>query len=93
MLMMLKQTGALLELDSPEELWDPYEAKVKARRLAGEEMQDTESFRKIDLAFLSGEALPECWVDVHYRDKEWQQFRYDPVVAAATAGPINYYGA
>ncbi|MBM4201779.1 MAG: acetyltransferase, partial [Gammaproteobacteria bacterium] len=23
-----------------------------------------------DLSFPSGEGLPRCWVDVHYRDKE-----------------------
>ena len=41
------------------------------RRLTfGEEIQDPEKFNKSDLMFLSGEALPRCWMDSHYRDDE-----------------------
>jgi hypothetical protein len=36
-------------------------------------MQDPEKFKKTDLCFLSGEALPRCWVDAHYRDEEMQR--------------------
>ena len=36
----------------------------------GEEQQDPEKFKKTDLVFLSGEALPRCWTDPHYRDNE-----------------------
>jgi hypothetical protein len=36
----------------------------------GEEMQDPEKFNKSDLSFLSGESLPRCWVDAHYREGE-----------------------
>ncbi|WP_206019976.1 acetyltransferase [Pseudomaricurvus alkylphenolicus] len=93
MLMMIKQSGALVELSHPEGLWNPYEHRVMASRLAGEEQQDPEPFLKAELAFLSGEHLPKCWVDPHYRDEDWLNHGYDPVAAAATAGPTNYYGA
>ena len=36
----------------------------------GEEQQDAQKFSKDDLIFLSGEALPRCWTDPHYRDAE-----------------------
>jgi hypothetical protein len=36
----------------------------------GEEMQDADKFPKSDLIFPSGEELPKCWLDVHYRDAE-----------------------
>lgn len=36
----------------------------------GEEQQDPEKFQKTNLVFLSGEELPRCWTDPHYRDSE-----------------------
>lgn len=36
----------------------------------GEEQQDPEKFQKANLVFLSGEELPRCWTDPHYRDSE-----------------------
>jgi hypothetical protein len=36
----------------------------------GEEQQDPESFNKDDLVFLSGEELPKCWTDPHYREQD-----------------------
>ncbi len=92
MLMMLKDTGALVELQAPEKLWNPFEHHVMACRLAGEEMQEPESFNKSDLAFLSGESMPKCWLNPHYRDERWQDYR-DPIDAASAAGPTSYYGA
>lgn len=93
MLMMLKATGALIEVQASPLLWDPYERAVDGCRLAGEEKQESESFAKQELVFLSGEALPQCWLDPHYRDEQWGGHRYDPVAAASVAGPVTYYGA
>jgi hypothetical protein len=31
-------------------------------------MQDPEKFAKSELQFPSGEPLPRCWLDAHYRD-------------------------
>jgi hypothetical protein len=56
-------------LDLPE-LWDPFVSAVTARYHAGEEMQEPELFNKVDLIFPSGEPLPQCWIDLHYRDQE-----------------------
>jgi hypothetical protein len=34
----------------------------------GEEVQDPEKLKKAELIFPSGEALPQSWIDPHYRD-------------------------
>ena len=44
--------------------------EVLGRYQEGEEQQDPEKFNKADLVFLSGEELPRCWTDPHYRDSE-----------------------
>ena len=41
---------------------------VAGRAQEGEEQQDPAMFDKSDLIFLSGEELPRCWTDPHYRD-------------------------
>lgn len=93
MLMMLKESGAMVEMSSPSELWNPYVTHVHGRRPAGEELQDQEAFAKMDLVFLSGEALPRCWLNPHYRDDEWQHYLADPTVMSRSTGPLPYYGA
>lgn len=55
----------ILDLDA---LFDPFKTKVAGRFHAGEEMQEPTMFRKPDLVFPSGETLPRCWLDVHYRN-------------------------
>jgi len=44
--------------------------EVVGRYQEGEEQQDPENIKKADLVFLSGEELPRCWTDPHYRDSE-----------------------
>lgn len=44
--------------------------EVVGRYQEGEEQQDPQLFNKNDLIFLSGEELPRCWTDPHYRDAE-----------------------
>jgi hypothetical protein len=44
--------------------------EVVGRFQEGEEAQDPESYSKTSLIFLSGEELPRCWTDPHYRDDE-----------------------
>jgi hypothetical protein len=70
--MFLKQssTGKLVEVLSLNDLFNPNHPKLVGRYHAGEELQDAENFAKGDLEFLSGEVLPRCWTDVHYRDSE-----------------------
>ena len=70
--MFLKEsaTGKLVEVLSLNDLFNPNYGELVGRYNAGEELQDAEKFSKAGLEFLSGEALPQCWVDVHYRDAE-----------------------
>lgn len=62
-----KKTGTLIEIMDVGVLADPFQSAVKGRVHAGEEMQDSEQYAKTDLVFPSGEALPRCWQDAHYK--------------------------
>lgn len=68
--MFLKDTasGDLVEITELAALFDPNQDAVAGRFHAGEEMQETRPFTKAGLVFPSGESLPRCWVDVHYRE-------------------------
>lgn len=70
--MFLKETttGKLVEVLSLNDLFNPIHDQLVGRYNAGEELQDPDRFKKAELEFLSGEALPRCWTDVHYRDAE-----------------------
>ncbi len=61
-------SGDLVEVVAIDELVDPFHKQVSGRFHAGEELQDAEMFNKMELMFPSGEGLPRCWVDPHYRD-------------------------
>lgn len=65
-----KATGKLVEVLSMRDLFNPMHSFLVGRFHAGEEAQDPEKFEKEDLVFPSGEDLPRCWIDVHYRDAE-----------------------
>ncbi|HUT40306.1 MAG TPA: acetyltransferase [Gammaproteobacteria bacterium] len=58
----------LVEILSLNDLFDPFCKRVVGRYQHGEEAQDPEKFNKSDLQFPSGEPLPRCWLDAHYRD-------------------------
>jgi len=73
MFLQTKNTADRVEVINPNELSDAFETKIHGRYQAGEELQDVEMFDKSALLFLSGEALPVCWTDPHYRDKEFQR--------------------
>ncbi len=68
--MYLRHTpsGDLVEILDLAALIDPFKAEVEGRFHAGEELQDPAPFRKAELEFPSGEPLPRCWIDPHYRD-------------------------
>ncbi|MBL3588401.1 MAG: acetyltransferase [gamma proteobacterium endosymbiont of Lamellibrachia anaximandri] len=68
MFVMQKNTKKMVEVLSLSDLFDPMHGEVVGRFHAGEEMQDPEKFTKDDLLFPSGEVLPRCWVDSHYRE-------------------------
>ena len=70
--MLLKETerNELVEVLTIKELFDPFCDELVGRYCHGEEAQDPEKFKKSDLVFQSGENLPICWLDPHYRDSE-----------------------
>ncbi len=73
--MLLKQRskGELVEVLATDDLFNPFIDELTGRYNHGEEAQDPEKFKKVDLSFMSGEALPRCWMDSHYRDSEIQR--------------------
>jgi hypothetical protein len=68
-----KATNHLVEIISLQELFDPFHHHISGRYHYGEEAQEAESIAKEVLIFPSGESLPECWVNPHYRDHEFAQ--------------------
>jgi hypothetical protein len=68
MFLRQKNTQKLIEVLSLTDLFNPNHSTVVGRYHAGEEMQDPEKFPKAEIEFPSGEALPRCWLDSHYRE-------------------------
>ena len=68
MLLQEKKTGDLVAVMDVQSLINPGENEITIRVQAGEEEQDPESKQKTDLIFPSGEDLPRCWLDAHYRN-------------------------
>jgi hypothetical protein len=73
MFLKKKNDGHLVEVLSVKDLFDPFNDEIVGRLHYGEELQDPDKFKKENLQFLSGEALPLCWTDSHYRDDEVQR--------------------
>jgi len=67
-----KSSGHLIEVLNMQDLYDPSQTSFEGRLNIGEDLPDPEQFSKDDTIFPSGEALPKCWVDTHYRDSELQ---------------------
>ncbi|NIW86828.1 MAG: acetyltransferase [Gammaproteobacteria bacterium] len=65
-----KPTGRLVEVLSLNDLFNPYHTRLVGRFHYGEEIQDPEQLPKAEFVFPSGEALPRCWLDPHYRDEQ-----------------------
>jgi len=63
-----RPSGDLVEVLDLRALFDPCREEVVGRFHRGEELQDPASFAKAELEFPSGEPLPRCWVDPHYRE-------------------------
>ena len=68
MFLRQKNTQKLIEVLSQTDLFNPNHVTVVGRYHAGEEMQDPENFPKAEIEFPSGEGLPRCWLDSHYRE-------------------------
>lgn len=61
--------GDLIEVLSLDTLFNPCQAMIQGRFHAGEELQEPAAFAKAELSFPSGESLPRCWLDAHYREQ------------------------
>ncbi len=70
MLLKQKKTGHLLEVTDFIELVNPRAHLLHGRMCYGEELGDPEEFEKSTMCFPSGEDLPRCWTDIHYRDQD-----------------------
>ena len=60
----------LVEVLNVADLFNPFSTEVEGRYHYGEEAQEPEKINKNVLIFLSGENLPKCWTDPHYRDDQ-----------------------
>ncbi len=65
-----KKSGHLVEVLDTAELFDPFSEEFTGRLNYGEDLPDPQKFKKTDVQFQSGEPLPRCWMDPHYRDNE-----------------------
>lgn len=72
MLLKVKSTNHMVEVNNLLDLMNLNRDTVTGCDQEGEDIhvQDTEIYNKSDLVFLSGEELPRCWTDPHYRDSE-----------------------
>ena len=61
-------TDDLVEVIDLSDVINPYTSTIRARAHAGEVIHHPEHFLKTEMAFPSGEPLPLCWVDGHYRE-------------------------
>ena len=65
-----KTSGELVEVLTIQNLYDPFLDEVAGRYQRGEEVQDPVQVKKTELIFPSGEKLPRCWIDPHYRSAD-----------------------
>jgi len=70
MLFKEKTSGHMVDVLSVMDLINLNREEIVGRYQEGEDIQDPLIFKKDDLVFLSGETLPRCWTDPHYRDDE-----------------------
>ncbi len=69
MFLQNKESEVLIKVMDLESLFSPLDTKVEGRSQAGEEEQPPRLYDKQQLAFPSGEELPQCWLDKDYRKK------------------------
>jgi len=73
MLLKEKSSGHMVDVLTMVDLINLNRDEIVGRYQEGEDVQEPMKFNKEDLVFLSGEALPRCWTDPHYRDEELQR--------------------
>ncbi|MBY5920545.1 acetyltransferase [Ferrimonas balearica] len=67
MLLRDTQSGDLVEVMDTTALVNPFADSVMVQFQCGEDLPDPEICTKSNLVFPSGETLPECWRNGHYR--------------------------
>ncbi|BAT55486.1 hypothetical protein NOS3756_44730 [Nostoc sp. NIES-3756] len=67
MFLQIRDSSDLVKIVDIQELIDPNIKTVHGKDQKGQEEQDTDSFKKENLVFPSGESLPRCWLDANYR--------------------------
>ena len=70
MLLKERTSGHLVEVLDVQNLVNPAVKDFIGRLNIGEELPEPTRFVKSSLVFCSGEPLPKCWLDPHYRDFE-----------------------
>jgi len=61
-------SGDLVEIIDLPDVLNPASPTIRARSYTTEAIQRPENFLKTELAFPSGEPLPQCWIDSHYNE-------------------------
>ena len=69
MFLQIKESRDLVKIVDIQELLDPTIKTVHAQEQEGQEEQETDIYQKVELVFPSGEKLPRCWLDAHYRER------------------------
>ena len=69
MFLQIKDSRDLVKIVDVQELFDPNIETVHAQDQQGQEEQETDIYQKVELVFPSGEKLPRCWLDAHYRER------------------------
>ncbi len=64
-----KTSGDLVAVEALDDLYNPLKTTVIGRDQAGQEEQEPQTFDKHELEFVSGEPLPQCWIDARWRAK------------------------
>lgn len=59
--------ASLIEVLDFKQLIDPFQTCLAGRLHGGEELQEPDLYEKARLSFPSGEPLPRCWCDPHYK--------------------------
>lgn len=73
MLLKEKSSGHMVDVLSMMDLINLNREEIVGRYQEGEDLQEPMKFSKDNLVFLSGEKLPRCWTDPHYRDDELER--------------------
>lgn len=62
------KSGDLVEILDMHDLSNPFKQRLRVQFQRGEDLAEPEYMEKSLLCFPSGEQLPLCWLDGHYRD-------------------------